>query len=352
MILTKQVRRLTEILNTLYVQSQGAYLHLDHETIAVELEGITVLQVPLHQLHAVVVFGNVLLSPFLIQACAQRGCAVAWLDRNGRFAGRLVGPTQGNVLLRQAQYAAYHDDARRASLARAVVAGKIRNSRFVLLRSARDTEEPALHEQLRHAGQALGAVLRTIRDSMTTDEVRGVEGYAAKTYFEAFSAMIRVRHPDFAWTSRSRRPPRDAINALLSFLYTLVLHDCTSACEAVGLDPQVGYLHSLRPGRPSAALDLLEEFRAPWADRLAVTLINRREIQPHDFDARPGGSVLLTPEGRKTVIAAYQRRKQEETLHSVLGQRLPLGLIPQVQGRLLGRYLRGDAPAYIPYLAR
>lgn len=346
------MRSTTEVLNTLYVQSQGAYLHLDHETIVVEIEGNRLLQVPLHQLQSVVVFGNVLLSPFLIQVCAESGRSVVWLGRNGRFKGRLTGPTRGNVLLRQAQYAAHHDDANRAAIARVVVAGKIRNTRTVLLRSARDTDNPMDRDQLRQAAQALSAVLRTVRDTATTEEARGLEGYAAKTYFAAFPAMIRVHRAEFALTTRNRRPPRDAINALLSFLYTLVLQDCISACESVGLDPQVGYLHGLRPGRPSCALDLLEEFRGPWADRLAVTLINRREVQPEDFEIRPGGSVLLMPDGRKTVVAAYQRRKQEEVVHPVLSQRMAQGLVPHVQGRLLARYLRGDAPAYIPYLAR
>lgn len=346
------MRATTEVLNTLYVQTQGAYLHLDHETIAVEIEGNRVLQVPLHQLQSVVIFGNVLISPFLIQACAESGRSVVWLDRNGRFVGRLTGPTTGNVLLRQAQYAVLQDEANRAAIARAVVAGKIRNTRTVLLRSARDSDNPTDSGQLRQAAQALSAVLHSVRETATTEEVRGLEGYAAKTYFAVFPSMIRAHRAEFAFTTRNRRPPRDAINALLSFLYTLVLQDCISACESVGLDPQVGYLHALRPGRPSCALDLVEEFRAPWADRLAVTLINRREIQPGDFEVRPGGSVLMMPDARKAVVAAYQRRKQEEIVHPVLAQRMPQGLVPQVQGRLLARYLRGDAPAYLPYLAR
>ena len=336
----------TQLLNTLYVQTQGTYLRLEGETLRVEVEKELKLQIPLHHLGALVVFGNVLLSPFLLKRCAEDGRAVAWLSRSGRFVGRLAGPVSGNVLLRQAQHAALADPVRTADVARAVVAGKIRAQRAVLMRAARDAE-PADEPAIRAAADALKRSLGAARQSPDVDAVRGEEGQAAAVYFDVFPLLIRA--PDLPFEGRNRRPPRDAVNALLSFLYTLVRSDCTAALESVGLDPQVGFLHALRPGRPALALDLMEEFRPAVADRLALALVNRRQVTPAHFEPRPGGAVYLNEEGRRAVLTAYQERKQKARRHRLFKEPVPQGLLPFVQARLLARHLRGDLPRYPPH---
>lgn len=336
----------TQLLNTLYVQTQGTYLRLEGETLRVEVEKELKLQIPLHHLGALVVFGNVLLSPFLLKRCAEDGRAVVWLSRGGRFVGRLAGPVSGNVLLRAAQHAALTDEAQTTSIARDVVRGKIRAQRAVLMRAARDADgadEPAI----RAAADALASRLDAARQSETVDAVRGEEGQAAAVYFDTFPRLIRA--PDMPFEGRSRRPPRDAMNALLSFLYTLVRGDCTAALESVGLDPQVGFLHVLRPGRPALALDLMEEFRPAVADRLALALVNRRQLTPAHFEPRPGGAVYLNEEGRRALLTAYQERKQTPTAHRLFKEPVPAGLLPFVQARLLARHLRGDLPRYPPH---
>jgi CRISPR-associated protein Cas1 len=343
---------MNQLLNTLYVTTPGAYLHLDHDTLRVEVERETQLQVPLLHLSAVVCLGDVLISPALIHRCADDGRSVVLLDRNGRFKARVEGPASGNVLLRREQHAALSDPARTLEIARNCVAGKIQNSRHVLLRAAREAPEPADAETLSAAAKAIGTILGQVRIAPTLNEVRGHEGDAARIYFRVFDRMIRVDREQFRLDGRTRRPPIGRLNALLSFLYTLLTADCVSAVEGVGLDPQVGYLHVLRPGRPALALDLVEEFRAAVVDRLVLTLVNRRQLKPDDFIERPGGAMLLTDEGRKTVIVAYQKRKQEEVRHQILDKKVPLGLVPHVQARLLARHLRGDLAHYPPYLVR
>lgn len=338
------------LLNTLYVQTQGAYLHLHLDTVRVEVEGQVRLQVPIHHLGGVIVFGNVLLSPILLQRFAEEGRSVAWFSASGRFVGRLAGPTSGNVLLRRAQHEVLSDPERTLDVARWIVTGKIRNSRQVLLRGMRDlgNRVPAI-EQAVHELQRL---LHELEQASTLDAVRGLEGRAAYLYFSAFGHLIRGEDGTFTWQGRTRRPPRDPVNALLSFAYALLVGDCVAACEGVGLDPQVGYLHTLRPGRPALALDLAEEFRSAIADRLVLSLINRRQLQATDFVVRPGGAVVLKDDARRVFLEAFQRRKQEEVTHPVLQQRVPVGLLPHVQARLLARFLRGDAPVYIPYTIR
>ena len=336
----------TQLLNTLYVQTQGTYLRLEGETLRAEVETELKLQVPLHHLGALVVFGNVLLSPFLLKRCAEDGRAVVWLSRGGRFVGRLSGPVSGNVLLRAAQHAALADPDRTAAVAREIVVGKIRAQRAVLVRAARDAD-PADATALRAAADALARARAAARQSGDVDAARGEEGQAAAVYFEVFPRLIRA--PDLPFEGRSRRPPRDAVNALLSFLYTLVRGDCAAALESVGLDPQVGFLHVLRPGRPALALDLMEESRPAVADRLALALVNRRQITPAHFEPRPGGAVYLNEEGRRTVLTAYQERKQAPKKHRLFKEPVPAGLIPFVQARLLARHLRGDLPRYPPY---
>lgn len=340
-----------QLLNTLYVMTQGAYLSLDHETVRVEVGGELKLQVPLHHLGAVVTMGNVMISPFFLGKCAEEGRAVVILDRNGRFKCRMVGKTSGNVLLRQAQYLAGQDEARTTSLAAAVTAGKVRNARNVLMRSAREAATPDEEARLRKSADVQGDALFHLKTPRDADHVRGLEGEAAAAYFDVFTLMIKPAERDsLPMNGRNRRPPLDPVNALISFLYTLLLNDCISALEGVGLDPQMGFLHVPRPGRPSLGLDLMEEFRAFLADRLAFTLINRKQVTIEHFEPRPGGAVYLNEKGRKEVVAAYQKRKQEEVDHPLLAEKTPIGLLPHLQARLLARHLRGDLEAYIPYI--
>jgi CRISPR-associated protein Cas1 len=341
-----------ELMNVLYIQTQGAYLSLDHDTVRVEVEREMRLRVPLIRLSGIVMVGQVSISPFLIQRCAEDGRTLVWLDRNGRFKARVEGETRGNVLLRRAQHLVLTDPERPYRIARQIVAAKIQNSRQVLLRAARESSSSADRAALGRASERLAAILGALPQAPDLNAVRGAEGEAARTYFGVFGHMVRVNRIQFAPDGRSRRPPRDRTNAVLSFLYALLRPECASALEGVGLDPQVGYLHSLRPGRPALALDLMEEFRPVIADRLALALVNRRQLQEGHFEETPGGAVLLNDEGRRVVLQTYQRRKEEEVEHRILGQKVPIGLLPHVQARLLARHLRGDLQDYPPYLAR
>lgn len=341
-----------QILNTLYIITQGAYLHLDHETLKVEVDGKTQLQVPIHHLGAVVCFGNVLVSPAAMHRCAEDGRSLVLLNSNGRFKARLVGPTSGNVLLRQAQHRALESREQTLAIARNMVAGKIQNARHVVMRASREVEESEYVEALRLVGERHAAMLSELAESRDIDTVRGLEGMAASLYFSVFDHMIRRYKETFRFDGRNRRPPRDPVNALLSFIYTLLLNDCVAGAEGVGLDPQIGYLHAIRSGRPSLGLDLMEELRSVLADRLALTLINRQQITRSHFVERSGGAVHLNEEGRKAVIAAYQKRKADEVFHSAADRKMPLGLVPHIQARLLARHLRGDMEHYIPFIYR
>jgi len=341
------------LLNTLYVMTAGSYLHLDNDTVRIEIERETRLRVPLHHLGAVVCCGDIMVSPALIGRCAADGIGMTLLDRNGRFRARIEGPVSGNVLLRQAQFEAARDPVRTLEVARSFVAGKLRNSRTVLQRGAREAKSDEDRGVLNAATAKFDASLRAAAVAGDIDVLRGVEGEAARIYFDAFNRMVR---PDlreaFAIDGRSRRPPRDRTNALLSFLYTILTHDCRSALETVGLDPQVGFLHVLRPGRPALALDLVEEFRSILADRLALTLINRGQLKAADFRIAEGGAVLMQDDARKTISIAWQEKKQETLTHPLLEAEVPFGLLPQIQARLLARTLRGETPAYLPFIAR
>lgn len=331
-----------QLLNTLYVTQPESYLRLDNDTLRVELERELRLRVPLHHLHSVVCFGNINLSSPLMHRLANDGVALVLLDQNGRFQARLEGACSGNVLLRRAQHQASLDHSQTLSLARSFVAGKVRNARSVLLRGAREAKQPAEAARIGRLAQDLAAALRALPACDTVDALRGIEGEAARQHFEGLPLLVRPEAREhFVMDGRSRRPPRDRFNALLSFLYSLWMNDCRSALESVGLDPQVGFLHALRPGRASLALDLMEEFR-PFADRLALTLVNRQQLRPEDFAIREGGAVALQADSRKTVLVAYQERKQEELHHPLLAQTMPLGLAPMVQARLLAKAVRGD----------
>ncbi len=341
-----------QLLNTLYVTTEGAYLHLDHETLKVDVEGATKLQVPMHHLGGVVCFGDVMVSPAAMHRCAEDGRFLVLLDRNGRFKARLEGPVSGNVLLRQAQHQAMGDSAKTLAIAKNIVAGKIQNTRQIVLRGSREAEAPDDAEALKQTAEALANVLTRLSACGDLDQVRGVEGESARAYFASFDRMVREDRESFKLDGRNRRPPLDPMNAVLSFLYALVMNDCVAGAEGVGLDPQMGFLHALRPGRAALALDLMEELRSVLADRLALTLVNRKQVTKKDFVERPGGAVHLNDDGRKEVVVAYQKRKQEEIRHPVLDQKIPLGLVPHVQARLLARVLRGDMEGYVPFLYR
>lgn len=338
-----------QLLNTLYLMTPNMYAHLDHETLKVEKDRELKLQMPLHHLGGIVCFGDIILSPRLIQKCAEDGRAIVFLDRNGRFKARIEGPTCGNVLLRLAQHQAHSDSQKCLMLARNIAAGKIQNARSILMRGAREAKGSTYEARLREAAGRLAQIIERLPGCADLGGVRGCEGEAGRAYFGAFDAMVGADRTVFAFNGRNRRPPRDPINAILSFSYALLLGDCISAAEGVGLDPQLGLLHSVRPGRPSLALDLMEELRSFLCDRLALTLINRRQVTQKHFEKRAGGAASLTDNGRKEVVIAYQRRKQDEVFHEVVGRKMPLGLVPHIQARLLARVLRGDMVEYLPF---
>jgi CRISPR-associated protein Cas1 len=340
------------LLNTLYLTLPG-YLHLDNDTLRFEIERQTKLRVPMHHLGSVVCFGDVLVSPAAIARLADEGKTLVYLDRNGRFKARIEGAVSGNILLRQAQFRRADASEFCLAQAKASIAGKLRNSRYVLLRGARDSHDCDDAAILRAAADSIAIDLRNLEFAPDLDTVRGLEGNSARCYFAAMLRLIRPeQRGDFSPDGRSRRPPRDRANALLSFLYSMLMNDCRSALEAVGLDPQLGFLHAVRPGRAALALDLMEEFRAILADRLALTMINRNQLKTDDFVLRPGGAVQLQDDARKALIVAYQERKQEIIEHPLLEQKISIGLLPKIQAQLLARVIRGDTDTYIPFLAR
>ncbi len=334
------------LLNTLYVTIQGAWLAQDGETVAVRVEQETKLRVPVHTLTGIVCFGQVSCSPFLMGLCAEHGVGICFLTEHGRFLARVQGPVSGNVLLRRQQYRVTDDEAGTAAIAKAVVMAKVSNCRTVLLRAARERSEGDSAEALEKATLRLRRILDEVSQQDSVDQIRGHEGDAARVYFDVFDHLILVSKDQFFFHGRSRRPPLDNMNALLSFLYTLLTHDTASALETVGLDPAVGYLHRERPGRPSLALDIVEELRPVLADRLALTLVNRQQISETGFRRSETGAVLMDEATRKAVLVAWQKRKQEEIVHPFLGEKVPLGLVPYVQATLLARYLRGDLDGY------
>ena len=335
------------LLNTLYVTTQGSYLRKDGETVVVEVEKETRLRLPLLNLGGIVCFGNVLCSPFLLGACAEAGIALSFLTEYGRHLADVVGAPSGNVLLRRTQYRLADDPAASTALARAFVAGKLANTRHVLRRAARESSpDPAALER---AAELIAHRLRALATAPDVDTVRGLEGEAAAQYFSVFAQLVAQQREHFPFGDRNRRPPTDPLNALLSYLYTLLRFDAAAALTTHGLDPAVGFLHRDRPGRDSLALDLIEEFRAPLADRFALSLINRQQIRPAHFRSAETGAVLLTDDGRKEVLTAWQKRKQEEIEHPFLDDKLPIGLLLHAQALLLARHLRGDLDAYPPF---
>ena len=339
--------------NTLYVMTPNAYVHLENNTVRIDVEKEKKLQVPLHHLGGLVCFGNVMVSPALMHRLADEGKSLVLLDGTGRFKARLEGPVSGNILLRQAQYQKSSDAITTLEIARAVVAGKLRNSRSVILRGARETVDAVEIKSLTRTADDIAASLRATKEAQDLDTLRGIEGDAARGYFGAINLIVKPNmRQHFTLNGRTRRPPLDRFNALLSFLYAMLMNDCRSALEAVGLDPQLGFLHAVRPGRAALALDLQEEFRSVLADRLALTLINRGQLSGDDFDEREGGAVMLNDTGRRAVVTAWQERKQEEITHPLTESKMPLALLPFLQARFLARTLRGDMEGYMPFLAK
>jgi CRISPR-associated protein Cas1 len=335
------------LLNTLYVLTENSYLSKQGETICVHVGGSEKVRVPVHTLESILCFGNTTVSTPLISFCGEKGIGLAFYSDQGRFYGRIEGPVRGNVLLRTKQYSAIHTE-QALLLAKNFVATKIANGKNVLLRSARDSNDHEIANKLRKAAQEIAYLSSHLTTAENHDQVRGIEGIVANRYFSVFDRMVKVNKEDFTFKKRSRRPPMDRINALLSFMYVLLTNDIRSALEGVGLDPAVGFLHDMRPGRPSLALDLMEELRAPLCDRIVISLINLRQVQGDDFEITPT-HVRMTEDTRKTVIAAWQKRKREEITHPFLEEKMPIGLIPYIQAQLLARYLRGDLDFYPPF---
>jgi CRISPR-associated protein Cas1 len=336
--------------NTLFVTTQGAYLAREGTNVLVRVEKQTRFRVPVQNLGGIVCFGNVSCSPFLMGLCGQQGVSISFLSERGRFLARVLGPQSGNVLLRRAQLRATTDPATAADAARSFLTAKIANARTVLQRARRDHPDRVVPELVDDVVRKMAGVLRELDNATELDRLRGMEGDAARSYFVAFDELILQQKSDFFLYQRTRRPPRDNMNALLSFLYTLLTHDVVSACEAVGLDPQMGFLHADRAGRPSLALDLVEELRAMIADRLALSLVNRQQIDPQGFVRSETGSVEMNAATRKAVLVAYQKRKDEELVHPFLQEKVTVGLLPHLQARLLARWLRGELDAYPSFL--
>lgn len=331
-----------KLLNTLYITTPQSYLAKDGESIHIRVEQETRMRIPIHNLEGVVCIGQVSMSPALMGFCAENQVGVSFLSENGKFLARIQGPIHGNVLLRREHYRRADSEESSALLARSVLLAKLANSRTCVLRAAR--ERPSA--KLDSAANLLGESLQSLESACTLDSLRGIEGDAARVYFSVFDEFILQQKSDFFFHQRSRRPPLDNVNALLSFLYVLLAHDIQSALETCGLDPAVGFLHRDRPGRASLALDLMEELRPVLPDRLALTLINRRQVAPSGFSHGDSGGVTMNDATRKEVLVAWQLRKQEEILHPFLNERIPIGLVPHVQALLLARHLRGDLDAY------
>lgn len=338
-----------KLLNTLFVLTPENYLSVEGETVVVKRDQSKVAQFPLHTLEGILSFTYAGASPALMGACARQGVDLVFFTPNGHFLARTVGEEKGNILLRQQQYRAADDPIISCRYGRSFLLGKIYNARWVLERAARDHPQRVPVERLKQTSSKLAAALSRIQDSATLEELNGVEGEAAQRYFAVFDSLILQQQEKFAFTGRSRRPPLDPVNALLSFAYTLLARECAAALEGVGLDPYLGFLHRPRPGRKSLALDLMEELRSVLADRLVISCINQKIVTPKHFQKQENGAVLLTEEGRKTVLSAWQRRKQETLTHPLLKEKMPWGLVPYTQALLLARTLRGDLELYPPF---
>lgn len=336
-----------KLLNTLYITRPECYLHKERETVVIKQGENKLGQFPMLALQNILCFGQVSVSPGLMAACLETGVGLSFFTEFGKFQAQVMGMPKGNVLLRRTQYRWADDEEKSVSVARLMIAAKVGNCRAVLMREQRNH---GASDALAQASQRLAALLENIRHTSTVSQLMGLEGEAASVYFGVFSLLLRV--PGFEFSGRVRRPPADPVNALLSFAYVLLASECASALAGVGLDPYVGFLHQDRPGRKSLALDLMEELRAPLADRFALTLINRGQIKPDDFLTEASGAVRLRDDARKALLTAYQERKKESLKHPYLEENIELGLLPHAQALLLARHLRGDMKSYTPFSVR
>ncbi len=341
-----------KLLNTLYVSTQGSYLRKEGETVVVEQGTKKVLQLPVHTLGGIVCFGNVLCSPFLLGFCAEKDISISFLTEYGRFLAAVKGSVSGNVLLRREQYRKADDRDVIKVVAANIIGAKVANSRTVINRAIRDHKEKADTEKLKNASKQLEKFIKQIDGLSTVDEVRGLEGISAATYFGIFNELIVDSKSEFCFHERSRRPPLDEVNAMLSFTYTILAHDIRSALETVGLDPSVGFLHRDRPGRPGLSLDLMEEFRSVIADRLVLSLINRKQVKISGFKRAENGAVLMDTDTRKILLTEYQTRKQTEVYHPYIEEKVKIGLLFFIQANLMARYIRGDIDGYPPFFWR
>lgn len=338
------------IKNTLYVTEPGAYLSLDGENIVISREGKEVGRRPLHLLQGIIVFGYSGASPALMSKCASYNIEISFLSQSGKFYGRFVGVPNGNVLLRREQYRIADDDDRSLDIAKSFIMGKLFNSRWVIERVRRDNSMRVDIERLKAASRFIYDRLKDIPQCSTSDELRGLEGEAASVYFGIFDEMILQQKDEFKFVTRNRRPPLDPVNAMLSYMYTMLSHESAWALSSVGLDPYVGFLHRDRPGRLSLALDLVEEFRSVLADRFVLMLINKKLIKIEDFSKRENGAVTISDDARKMLLLQWQKRKQEAITHPFTGEKMQWGMVLFVQAQLLARYIRGDLDAYPPLL--
>lgn len=339
-----------QLLNTLFVTSEDIYLSLDGENVVANRGGETVARYPLHTLQSIVTFSYAGASPALMGKCAQREIGLVFCSQRGKFLARVSGQMQGNVLLRRMQYRVADDPPQSCRIARNMIFGKVYNARWSVERTRRDHAPRVDGQRFSAVSQQLQGLLPQIAAETDLDSLRGLEGSGAAAYFSVLDDMILQGKETFYFRERSRRPPLDPFNALLSFAYSLLAHDCASALESVGLDAYVGYLHRDRPGRESLALDLMEELRPCFADRFVLTLINNRAVKPADFDVRESGAVFLTDDARRTFLQKWQERKKDTVTHPFLEEKMAWGLVPYVQSLLLARYLRGDLGDYPPFL--
>ncbi|KQC13182.1 MAG: type I-C CRISPR-associated endonuclease Cas1 [Desulfuromonas sp. SDB] len=338
-----------KLLNTLYVTNPDSYLTKDGNNVIVKVDREEKFRIPVHNLEAIVCMGYMGASPQLMRLCSDNGVGLSFLSRNGQFLARISGKIKGNVLLRRTQFRYADDPIVSLDLSKRFIIGKLVNCRAVLGRSLRDHRDVINNDKVRSIEGYLIDNINRVPDSLNCDILRGIEGNCAKFYFSAMDELILQQKDDFFIKERNRRPPLDNMNALLSFLYTLLAHDTESALETVGLDPYVGFFHTDRPGRASLALDIMEELRPFMADRLALNLINLRKIKGSDFIKKENGAVFMTDNCRKEVLASWQKRKQDQIKHPYLGENIPVGLLPYIQAMLMARYLRGDIDGYPPF---
>lgn len=348
----KDDKAMKKLLNTLFVTTQKSYLSKEGETVVVKVEKDVKVRIPIHTLSGIVCFGNVGMSPFLMGFCAEKDVSVSFLTEYGRFLARIKGPVSGNVLVRREQYRRADREESSSSIAASILSAKIANSRTVLQRSLRDHADKIDANEIEQTVKRLGHTLKNIDETLPLNQLRGIEGDAASSYFSVFDHLIVTQKEGFSFNGRNRRPPIDPVNCLLSFLYTLLMHDIRSALECVGLDPAVGFLHRDRPGRPGLALDMMEEFRPFIADRLTLNLINLGQVTPKDFFSKDPEAVYMTDEGRKKVLMAYQKRKQDEILHPFIEEKVMIGQLFYIQALLLNRYMRNDLDGYPPFFWR